>query len=289
LIALLNVTALVTIMLSMALRVSVRDVLDSARRLRLLVMGLLANYVMVPIVTLGLLHLFRANPMVSVGFFVLAVCPGAPIGPPITSLARGELPWAIGMMVILAGSSAFLSPALLALWLARIMPADDLQVDYFVIVRTLLITQMLPLASGLIIHDRTPRLSRRLAEPVSRLANLLLLALVGLIVATQYQTLAAIRPKGWTGMSVLLLASLGIGWLSGGRDSATRRAMTVTTATRNAAVALAIVTGRFADTPAVTAVVAYALISTVGAVGYALLSRESSALGPDDARAGATH
>jgi BASS family bile acid:Na+ symporter len=116
---------------------------------------------------------------------------------------------------------------------------------------------------------------------VNRLANVLLLALVGLIVATQYGTLAAIRLRGWTGMSLLLLASLVIGWLCGGRDFAARKAMAVTTATRNAAVGLVIATSNFADTPAVTAVVAYGLFSTLGALACALLLGRLAAAGPE--------
>jgi BASS family bile acid:Na+ symporter len=271
LIALLNVAALVTIMLSMGLQVTIQDVLASARPARRLWLGLLANYAIVPIVALGLLELFQANPMVSVGFFILAVCPGAPLGPPLTAIARGHVPWAIGMMVILAGLSAFLSPALLGAWLARIAPDGDHHLDYLAIVRTLLITQMLPLALGLGIHHGASRLTRWIAKPVNGLAHVLLLALVGLIVATQYETLAAIRLRGWTGMSLLLLASLVIGWLCGGRNLAARKAMAVTTATRNAAVGLVIATSNFADTPAVTAVVAYGLVSTLGALVCALL------------------
>jgi BASS family bile acid:Na+ symporter len=270
-IALLNVTALVTIMLSMGMQVRFEEVLASARRTRLLVLGLLANYVIVPIVTLGLLDLFQASPMVSVGFLILAVCPGAPLGPPFTGVARGDVPWSIGMMVILAGLSAMLSPALLGVLSARIAPDGGLHIRYLAIIRTLLLTQMLPLALGLGIHHGAPGLTQWIARPVNRLANVLLLALVGLIVVTQYETLAVIRFRGWTGMSLLLLASLGIGWLCGGRDFAARKAMAVTTATRNAAVGLVIATSNLADTPAVTAVVAYGLVSTVGTLGCALL------------------
>jgi BASS family bile acid:Na+ symporter len=189
-------------------------------------------------------------------------------------------------MVILAGLSAVLSPALLSMLLARIAPDSDLHINYPVIVRTLLITQMLPLAVGLGIHHRAPGLTQWIAKPVSRLANVLLLALVGLIVATQHETLAAIRLGGWTGMSPLLLASLGIGWLCGGRDLATRKALAVTTATRNAAVGLVIVTSNFAATPAVTAVVAYGLVSTLGAVGFALLLGQFAGPEPENAPAG---
>jgi len=289
LVSVLNVTALVTIMLSMGLQVTIPAVLASTRSARLLFQGLLANFVAVPLVTMGLLDLFQADPMVSAGFFVLAVCPGAPIGPPITAIARGNVPWAIGVMVILAGLSAFLSPALLSALLARAAPDGDVHIDYLAIVRTLLITQILPLALGLAIHHRAPRLTHSIAKPVSRLASVLLLVLVGLIVATQHESLATIRLRGWTGMSLLSLASLGIGWLCGGSDVATRKAMAVTTATRNAAVGLVIVTSNFANTPAVTAVVAYSLISTVAALGFAVLVGKSTPIEPGNARTESSH
>ena len=271
LVSLLNVTALVTIMLSMGLQVKWQAVMASTRPMLLVVLGLLANYVLVPAVTLGLLYLFQADPMVSAGFFILAVCPGAPIGPPVTGIARGNVAWAIGMMTILAASSVFLSPALLSLLLGWTAPASNIRVDYLAILRTLLAAQMFPLAVGLCIHHGAPKLTQWIAGPVAVLANVLLLVLVGLIVATQYDTLAAIRLRGWTGMSMLLLATLAIGWFCGGPDVAVRKALAVTTAARNAAVGLVIVTSNFAGTPAVTAVVAYSLVSILGALGFGVL------------------
>jgi BASS family bile acid:Na+ symporter len=284
LVTLLNATALVTMMLSMGLRVSPEELLASARPARRLVLGLLANYVLVPAVTLGLLHVFRANPMVSAGFLILAVCPGAPVGPPITAVARGNVPWAIGMMLILAGLSAPVSPALLSMLLPRVATGSSLHIDYPAIVRILLITQLLPLALGLGMHHAAPGLIRRIDKPVGLLANALLLALVVVIVATQHETLAAIRLRGWTGMGLLLLASLGIGWACGGPDLATRKALATTTATRNVAVGLVIAMSDFSNTPAVTAVVAYGLVSILGALGCALLLGRLGAIESEGAR-----
>ncbi len=281
LITLLNVTALVAIMLSMGMKVTLESLLTSARQTRLVLLGLLANYVLVPTVTMGLLLLLHTSPTVSVGFLVLAVCPGAPFGPSITAIARGNVPAATALMLILAGLSAFLSPSLLGVLLSRIAPGSDLQINSIALVGTLLITQMLPLALGIAIHHAAPVLASWTIKPVSVLANVLMVALIGLIVATQYENLAAIRLRGWMAMSLLLLASICIGWFCGGSETPTRKAMAVTTATRNAAVALAIVTSNFAGTPAVTAVVAYALISTVGALACALLL---SKLGPFEPR-----
>jgi BASS family bile acid:Na+ symporter len=104
------------------------------------------------------------------------------------------------------------------------------------------------------------------------LANVLLLALVAMIVATQYEMLAAIRLRGWIGMGLLLAASLGIGWLCGGRNLKIRKALAVTTASRNVAIGLIIAGSNFAHTPAVTAVVAFGLVSILGTLGGAALS-----------------
>jgi bile acid:Na+ symporter, BASS family len=271
LIKLLNISALVAMMLSIGMTVKVEQVIDSACNVRLIALGVLANFALVPLVTVGLLAGFRAPPLVSAGFLILAVCPGAPVAPTFTAIAKGNVAVATGLMVILAGLSAFLSPALLSVLLARVAPRGDLQIDYRAIVLTLLITQLLPLALGLGVHRRVPKLTGRIVRPIRMLANLLLLALVGVIVAAQHEMLTAIRLRGWVGMSLLLVASLGIGWFCGGRDLAIRKALSLTTAARNVAVALVIAGSNFAGTPAVTAVVAYGVVSILGTLGGAAL------------------
>ncbi len=271
LVQLLTVAGLIVIMLSMGLKVTFAEVLAAMRKPRQVVAGLAANFVLVPAVTIGLLYLFNANPLVSAGFLILAVCPGCPVGPPFAALARGDVPHAIGQMVILAGVSALLSPALLCVLLAPLLSDSELRLDYLAIVRTLLIVQILPLAVGLAIHHAAPQWTKRISKPVNLLANLLLLAVVGLLLYKEYETLALVRLRGWIGMLLLLLASLGIGWLCGGPGLATRKSLALTTAARNAAVGLVIVSTNFADTPAVTAVVAYALVSILAALGCAVL------------------
>lgn len=112
--------------------------------------------VLLPAVTLGLLSLFHADTMIAVGFLILASCPGAPVGPPITAIARGDVPWSLGMMLILAALSAILTPALLSLLLPWVAPANDLRLDYWGIIRILLLTQLLPLALGLGFRHAAP-------------------------------------------------------------------------------------------------------------------------------------
>jgi BASS family bile acid:Na+ symporter len=155
--------------------------------------------------------------------------------------------------------------------LPRLLPESDLRIDYLAIVRTLLVSQMLPLAVGLGLHHRAPELTGRIVKPIGLLANLLLLGVVALVLIREYESLAVIRLRGWLGMFLLLAASLAIGWLFGGPGRARRKALAVTTAARNAAVALVIVSANFAETAAVTAVVACALVSIFATLGCAFL------------------
>jgi BASS family bile acid:Na+ symporter len=267
----LTLIGLVAIMLSAGLKVTAAEVVESTRNPRLFVLSLAANFVLVPAVTVGLLYLFDANPMVSAGFLILAVCPGAPVGPLFAAVAKGDVPSAVGQMVVLGGLSAVLSPVLLSLLLPGVMTDGELSIDYLAIVRALVIAQMLPLAIGLAIHHYAPRFSQRSAKGFGLAANLLLLAAIVLVLVNEYETLALIRLRGWGGMLSLLAASLAVGWLCGGPDVATRKTLALTTAARNAAVALVIVSSNFADTSAVTAVVAYSFVSIFGTLACAAL------------------
>jgi BASS family bile acid:Na+ symporter len=193
------------------------------------------------------------------------------------------------MMLVLAALSAPLTPALLGVLLPWVAPASNLHVRYPGIVRILLVTQLLPLAVGMGFRHAAPGWARRVDRPAGRLANALLLTLVGVIVGTQYTMLAAIRPRGWSGMGLLLMASLGLGWTCGGPALASRKALATTTTTRNVAVGLVIAANDFSGTPAVTAVVAYGLVSILGALGCALLLGKLGAVDPEDACDASSH
>ena len=121
---LINLLASITLfemMVAIGLGVSFREVLQVATDWRLVSKAVLASYVCVPAAAAGLLIVFYAEPFVAAGFLVAAVCPGAPYGPPFTGIAKGNVAVSVGLMVILAGSSALLAPVLLQLLLPFVL------------------------------------------------------------------------------------------------------------------------------------------------------------------------
>ena len=103
---------LIEMMMTIGLGVTFSQVMGVARNGRLIAKATIANYVLVPVAAVALLLIFHAHSMVAAGFLLAAVCPGAPYGPPFTAIAKGAVRTAVGLMVILAGSSAVVAPLL---------------------------------------------------------------------------------------------------------------------------------------------------------------------------------
>ena len=98
LINLLVAITLIEMMALIGLQVSFSRLVETAKDWRLIARAAAANYLMVPALAAALLVAFEASPMVAAGILVLAVCPGAPFGPPLVGLARGDVAQAVGLM-----------------------------------------------------------------------------------------------------------------------------------------------------------------------------------------------
>lgn len=267
----LTLAALVLVMFATGLGVDLDDVVRPLRRWRPVLAGIAANFVLVPLVARLLLDLFGADPMAALGLLILAACPGAPVGPSFAALAHGDVPAAVGQMVLLASLSALLAPVVLWLTVPPLPGDGDLRIDVLSVVGTLFLSQLLPLAVGLAVRRFRSGPARRWAGPLGKTANLLLVAVVLLLLLREHEALAAVRLRGWFGMLLLAAASLAIGWVCGGPDPAARRTFALTACARNAGVALVVATAQFAGTVVPVAVTAYGLFSILAAFGAALL------------------
>ena len=270
---LINILAAITLiemMVTIGLGVTLSDVLRVARSWSLVARAVFANYILVPASAVVLLLLFRANPMVAAGFLVAAACPGAPYGPPLTAMAKGNVPVSVGLMIILAGTSAIFAPLLLSLLLPLVAGDTPLKISVVKMVSTLLGAQLLPLCLGVLVRRQYPVLADRLRGPAGVLSAVLNFLTLAVILFVQFRVLAEIRLISYVGMLSLLLATMVAGALASRRMSEERKSMVISTAVRNVGVGLVIVTGSFPGTAAITSVTVYALFQTIVMVLVAL-------------------
>jgi BASS family bile acid:Na+ symporter len=263
-VSLLAAVTLIEMMATLGLGVNASDVLRVSKHRELLLRALLANYIIVPGAALLLLLLFNTGPMVAAGFLIIALCPGAPYAPPFTAMARGNVTVSVGLMVLLAASSAILAPLLLGILIPVVAGSAAVKINVVKMIGTLLGAQLLPLCLGIWIRDRQPRLADGLKKTANLLSLSLNLLLLTLIIVAQFRTLAEIHLRGYFGMLCLVLVSLAGGVVMAKRgDESTAKSMILTTSVRNVGVSLVIVTASFAGTPAVTSATAYAIFQTV--------------------------
>lgn len=266
--ALISVLAALTLfamMVTIGLTVRRADLSAALRNRGLVARALVANYVAVPAITVVLVTWLGAAPAVAAGFFVLAVCPGAPFTPAMVAFARGDVAAATGLMAALAASSAVLAPLLLRA-LLPMAGMDGSQVDATAVAGTLMVTQLAPLAATIVVHERRPDLAARVRPFVAGASQALGAATAILIVVAHARLFAEIRFAGLCAMVVLLALSLAAGWWAGGRDRGLRKAVALTTSLRNAGAALAIAGSAFAGTAAGNAVIAYFFVEVFGSL-----------------------
>ncbi len=272
--ALTSVVVAITVaemMAAIGLEVRTADLWAFVRNLKLIARAVLANYVAVPAVTIGLLFVFRPPAAVAAGFLILAVCPGAPFAPPLAAIAKGDIATAAGLMAVLAASSTFLAPLLLAALLPIVTGHAGFVIDAPRLVMMLAMTQLFPFCCGLVIRDRWPDWASVAQKPERIIGTVLSLLAVTMVIATNYKTLAEIRVVSYLGMLMLLASCFAVGWLLATREGNLRKTLALTTSARNVGLALMIASAAFTGTAAVNAVVAYGLIEIFGSLFVAYI------------------
>lgn len=277
-IALLVAVTLIELMFATGLSVKLADVASAVRDWRLMVRASLANYVAVPAVAVALLLLIKPDPTMAAGFLVLAVCPGAPYGPPLTALAGGQTATSVGLMIFLTCSSVALAPLMLPNLITLTIGNRALHLDPLTMLGSILATQLFPLSAGLAVRHRFPDLAARWIKALLALSKVLNGVLLAVLLVTQFSSLIQVRPVSILGMMFLLVISLVLGWISGRREVEERRAMSFATSVRNVGLGIQVTVVSFPGTPAVTAVLAYGLVQLLGSFLVALWWHRNPAL-----------
>ncbi|HEU4345081.1 MAG TPA: bile acid:sodium symporter [Candidatus Binatia bacterium] len=243
-------------MVAMGLGLTVGQIIAPLRNARLVVLSLLVNFVLMPLGALALAALLRLDEPLGVGLLLLGAAGGAPFLPKLAQIAKGNLAFGVGLMVLLM----VVTVGYLPLVLPSLLPG--VTVNPAEIARSLFLLMLLPLAGALAVKAYFADVAARTKPLLDRLSNLGLIVLVLLITAGNVNNVLAIF--GTRGiLAGLLFIAIGfvIGWLLGGPDTNTRRVLALGTAQRNIAAALVVGSQSFSDPKVVVMVVVVAIVS----------------------------
>jgi bile acid:Na+ symporter, BASS family len=211
-----------------------------------------------PLGALALAKVLWLDEPFGVGLLLLGCAAGAPFLPKLAELAKGNLAFAVGAMVLLMVVTVGYLPIVLPLLLPGVT------VDAWEIARSLLLLMLLPLAIGLALKVRYGELGGRVKPVLDRISNVSLILLVFLITAANIdKVLQVFGTRAILAGLLFIVLGLGTGWLLGGSSTDTKRVMALGTGQRNIAAALVVASQSFSDAKVVVMVIVVAIVGLI--------------------------
>src|SRR5262249_19079794 len=230
----------VTCMVAAGLGLGVRDIVAPLRRTRLVLLAVVANFVVAPALAYGLPEVFALPQPYAIGLLLLGGAAGAPFLPKLAALAKGDLAFSVGLMLLLTVGSVVFMPVVLPLMI------PGLSADPWPLFRPLLFTMLIPLAAGVLVKSRSEAWAARLRPAVALVSNVSLLLTVVLLIGLNSTALLGTFGSGALATGVVFVSlALAVGYALGGPAPTTRSVLGLGTAQRNIAAALLIATDKF--------------------------------------------
>jgi BASS family bile acid:Na+ symporter len=254
-------------MLSMGLSLTMNQIIDPLKDAKLVILALVANFILVPIVAYAITLILPLDEPVSIGLILLSTAAGAPFLPKLVEVAKGNLAFSVGLMVLLMVVTIIYLPLVLPFLLSgvEVNPRD--------IAQSLIVMMLIPLAIGLVIRTRYEDSAAKLQPTFAMAANIgiLVLAVLGLVLNFS-SMIALVGSFGILAGILFLVLSLVIGYLLGGSDAGIKSVMGLGTGQRNIAAAL-VVAGQNFDSDVIT------FLMVVAVIGFIILFPAAGELG----------
>jgi bile acid:Na+ symporter, BASS family len=242
-------------MLGMGLGLRVSEIVAPLRNWRLVALALVVNFVVMPFVALALTRVLGLQESMGIGLLLLGLAAGAPFLPTLAQISKGNLAFAVGLMVLLMVITVGYLPVVLPLLLpgVSVNPAQ--------IARSLVLLMLLPLGVALTVNANRPDLAKTIKPFFDKTSSLSLMALMALQTVFNVRSVFAVFGTGGILAGVLFLAvGFAVGWALGGSTTDTRSVLGLGTAQRNIAAALVVANQSFDDPNVGVMVVVIAIV-----------------------------
>ena len=268
----------VSSMLAMGLSLTVAQILQPLRNVRLVLLALVANSVIVPGTAYVLAQVIPMDDSLQIGLILMGAAAGAPFLPKLAQIAKANVAFAVGLMALLIIVTVGYLPLVLPLLLPGV------EVDAGQIAITLFGEMLVPLAIGLVVRARWAEAAGELQKPAAQVSNLSLVLLLVLMLGLNIENVIGLFGSGALIATIVLVGvAIGSGYLLGGPGRDTRQVLALGTGQRNLAATFLIANSNFADQPDVLVFLAGA-----GLIGMAIVmplaaefgKRATSAIGP---------
>lgn len=213
---LLMPAAIAFIMFGIGLNLRFQDFGIIFSRPKAIIIGLVAQMVLLPLIAFALNYFLDISPILKVGFVLIAACPGGTTSNLVTLFLRGRLALAVALTACSSFLILFTIPIIVNISL-RIYEGheEDIRLPFAGTVLDIFLTVLLPTILGMLLRELRPVFANALRKPVNNLMLIfLLLVFVGIILFENQGSGDILRHKNLFLPSFLLnLISMVAGYL----------------------------------------------------------------------------
>ena len=266
--------ALFAVMFDIGLAIVPAEFRALGRQPALMPKALFSVLVAVPAIAWIVLRVVELPRAVEIGIMLMAIAPGAPVALRRSLDAGGHRLFAPALQI----SVAVLAVVSMPLWIAALNEfyAGRATIDPRHLARQVFTAQLLPLALGMAARRFWAPGAAWLEPRLHRLGTILLLLLVALAMVDAWPKVAGAGFRVAAAIVAVTTLSLAVGHWLGGPDRATRTATAISSAARNAGLALLVATINNAAPAIVATVLAYLVISASTVIPYVMWRRHSA-------------
>ncbi len=256
-------TFVIASMLGMGLSLTVSQIIAPLKNVRLVLLALLANFVVVPLFVYGMVTVIPVSEGVRIGLILLSIAAGAPFLPKLAEIAKSDIAFAIGLMLLLMTVTIFYLPIVLPILLGGV------EVDSWAIAKSLIILMLIPLLVGLFTKAKFEKLANRLQPFFTKLSNVALIILTIDLLILHTKSLFALVGFALLAILLLLIVAILVGYLLGGENKNSKIVLSLGTGQRNISAAILVAAQNFTDPEVTLTMIALAILGLVIMLPYA--------------------
>lgn len=162
------------IMFGMGLTLDFKDFVAIAKRWRIVGLGMLLQYTLMPLLALLLAKLFGLDTAALIGMVVVGACPGGTASNVMVYIARANVALSVTMTLASTCLAPILTPAIIYL-----LVGETVEINFFAMVKSVFWIVIFPLVDGLVVRH----FLRKKLEPVLQWFPSVSIVAIGVIIA----------------------------------------------------------------------------------------------------------
>ena len=244
-------------MASMGLSLKMKQIIAPLKDVKQVALALVVNFILVPILAYLITSLLPLDESLRIGLILLSTAAGAPFLPKLAEVAKGNIAFSVGLMVLLMIVTIIYLPIVLPLLLGGV------EVSPWDIAQSLIVMMLIPLAIGLFINARYEETAAKIQPTFGQASNIAILVLTVLGLVLNFKDMIGLVGSwGILAGIIFIVGAAAIGYFLGGSDSGIKNVMGLGAGQRNISAAL-VVAGQNFDMDVITYLM---VISVVGLV-----------------------